>query len=222
MTGGVLPVVSEVFVEEGGGISLCRLPGHADKACGGGIYLKAALSAAGTLNTAHADDLMTQLRTRMVGACVYLPVDYYAGAHTGAKGDAHSIHRTLCGTCHKFAVGSGIGIVCHVDRLVYLLLYEPSHRHIVEIKVVGVGYGAVFIVRNARCAYAYPFYVVNGYFCFFARHQGYFCHIGAYLLCRAGAVGLYRCLSDNIVVLVHHTRLDVGAAQVYANVVFHF
>ena len=127
----------------------------------------------------------------------------------------------LAGTCHKFAVGCRIGIVCQKDRQVQLVLEHPPDGDILEVQVAGEDDLFFLVVHNARTADADRFNLVKAQPCLFDSGSGGLRHGVGNLLGRSADIGFVTCLGQKMELLVHHARDDVGSAKVDSDIIFH-
>ena len=185
---------------------------HAHQTGGRGVYLEAALSAAGALRAVYGNDSVTNFSAAEVGAAVDLAVNDDAGADTGAQCDADRILCTLGCACHILAVCCGVGIVLNESGLAQFGFQILHHGGVVEAQIVGVFDDAGSTVGNAGGAHADPLDLIHGQTSLFGCLTGHLCHICGDLLLRTGQVGLHACLCQDLIALVYHAGNNVCTA----------
>ena len=164
---------------------------------------------------------MPDFCTGKIGACVDLPVNDDTAPYARAQGDAYGVVCALGSPGNKFAVCGSVCVVLHEYGLVNVLLDVLDHGSVYKAQVVGVLNDPVPAVGNAGGADADPLDLIHGQLCIFHCLDCHFCHIPCDLPIRPGAVGLGACLCQNVVLFVHDTCYNVGAAQIDAYIILH-
>ena len=213
----LVDVAAADFVEHEAVVELLGedlLLGQVDQTCRGGIRLPAALSAAAALLAVLDDDHVTQLRAREVGAAVNLAVDDDAAADACAEGDGNGVLRALCGACEVLSQSRRVRVILDEHLFAEALVHHLGDLPVVEVKVRGILDDAGLRVHRAGNADTDALHLVHGDARLLARLHRDLRHAVADIALGTGHIGLAGRLGDNLVVFVHHTRDDVGTAEV--------
>ena len=143
----------------------------------GRVYLKAALSAAGTLGAVHRNNRMTDFCAAEVGATVDFAVNDNTGTYACSQGDADCILSALCCAGYIFAVSGSVGIIFNKGRLAQGSFQILHHRGVFKAQVVGIFDDSGSAVCNTRCAYANPLDILHGKAGLFYGLLCHLCHI---------------------------------------------
>ena len=204
------------------GVAQLGLGGEALQGAGGGVLLPAASPAAGAGETLIVDAGVAHLTGHAVAAVENLSVVNDPGADAGAQGDGDKALAALARSGIVLCQGGAVGVVFHIQVQPQPPLEQLAQGNVPQGQVAGVYDGPGADVHHSRDARPHGGDLLHGHAALLGQlpgqgHQGVRQGVGVRHL-----TDLHGFHGQQTAVLVHKTGLQVGAADVDADIVHCF
>ena len=200
------------------GVGVHGFPGHAQQAGGRGVHFQTAPAAAGAGHALRLHHDVAQLAGGAVEAGPEPAVQHDAAAHAGAQREDDRTLGAPGAAVQAFGQGGHVGVVADGHRQTCEGPQAVRRREVAPFQVVGIDHHAGVVIHGAGAAHAQGGHLVPGAICLGQQPVGQGGDVPAEFLGRAQPAGGGGRFGQHLAFGVHQGGLDVGSAQVNANI----